>query len=130
MRIDLFYGARAPPSCLVLTPPAPPTRQEITGREYLSPARYARLKQEYRRHKYRGSQFLESPRRVSEDTWSKRHGMRPPPFSDPARPFRPARAPSVKKKARKATDDDTFTDEPAGGDGDYGDEGRVARWDE
>ena len=104
--------------------------QEITGREYLSPARYARLKQEYRRHKFRGSQFLEERRRVTEDTWSKRHGMRPPAFPYPPRPFRPARATSTKRKTRKASDDDTFSDEPAGGEGDYGDEGRAARWDE
>ena len=108
----------------------PPTRQEITGREYLSPTRYARLKQEYRRHKFRGSQFLEQPRRVAEDTWSKRHGMRPPVSPYPPRPFRPARASSAKKKTRKADDGDTFTEEPAGGGGEYGDEGSAARWDE
>ena len=106
--------------------------QEITGREYLSPGRYARLKQEYRRHMQRGSQFLERRRRVPDDaeTWAKRHGMRPPAFPYPPRPFRPARAPSAKRKTRKATDEDTFSDEPAGGDGEYGDEGAAARWDE
>ena len=104
--------------------------QEITGREYLSPSRYARLKQEWRRYRYRGSQFLEQPRR-GKDNFMQRHGMRPPAFPYPARPFRPARAPSTKKTTRKASDEDTFNDEPTGGDdGDYSDESRSARWDE
>ena len=104
--------------------------QEITGREYLSPSRYVRLKQEWRRYRYRGSQFLEQPRRV-KDNFTQRHGMRPPAFPYPARPFRPARAPSTKKKTRKASDDDSFNDEPAGGDdGEYSDESRSARWEE
>lgn len=109
----------------------PPTRQEITGREYLSPSRYARLKHEWRQYRYRGSQFLERPRRVKEN-FTRRHGMRPPAFPYPARPFRPARAPSTKKKTRSSSDDDSFSDEPTGGaDGDYSDrDERSTRWDE
>ena len=109
----------------------PSTCQEITGREYLSPSRYARLKHEWRQYRYRGSQFLERPRRVKEN-FTRRHGMRPPAFPYPARPFRPARAPSTKKKNRSSSDDDSFSDEPTGGaDGDFSDrDERSTRWDE
>ena len=100
----------------------PPTRQELTG------LRYSRLKQAYRRFKYRGSQFLEKPRRRIS-TWATRNGIRPPGYQPTPRPFRPARAPSTKKKTRKTTDEDSFNDVPGGGES-YEDEPRPARWDE
>ena len=88
------------------------------------------MKQEYRRHQYRGSQLAEQPRRDTGDDWVRRHGVRPPAHPYPPRPFRAARAPSTKKKTRKTADEDSFSDAPGGDGGDYADEGRTARWDE